>query len=252
MAKCKTEASTLWRPKTKSTDSTPHRQNPAGPVWIQVTALTSALSPVCLCPDSTDRPLFLFSLPDIHNTTTLLLSDDGSTLYVGARNAILSLDVSQSDVINLKKKVSYSRFTLTPMMLWFIDGELICSVLFIPDAFRLSSVSMLSLVQVVWSPSDTEINECRLKGKNPTVILSTSASSLIYSMILSLCLVCNAKLNVVVVVLQMNLSVQLLVRPRLQSECFYLLWMTRSWKAAVTSSSCCFPDPSPAALSLSL
>ncbi|TKS82743.1 Zinc finger protein 12 [Collichthys lucidus] len=48
--------------------------------------------------------------PNVHNTTTLLLSNDGSTLYVGARDALLSLDVSQSDVINLKKKVDCPNF----------------------------------------------------------------------------------------------------------------------------------------------
>ncbi|XP_068425057.1 semaphorin-4A-like [Clinocottus analis] len=53
------------------------------------------------------RPLAVFSSPDVHNTTTLLLSDDGSTLYVGARDAVLSLDVSQSDVIRLKNKVEW-------------------------------------------------------------------------------------------------------------------------------------------------
>ncbi|KAM6995523.1 semaphorin-4A-like [Tautogolabrus adspersus] len=58
--------------------------------------------------NSADRPLLLFSLPEIHNTTTLLLSDDASTLYVGARDAVLSLDVSQSDVIRLKNKVQWS------------------------------------------------------------------------------------------------------------------------------------------------
>ncbi|XP_070768446.1 semaphorin-4A-like [Enoplosus armatus] len=76
--------------------------------------------------NSADRPLVLFTLPDVHNTTTLLLSDDGSTLYVGARDAVLSLDVSQSDVIKLKKKVE-------------------------------------------WSPSESEINDCQLKGKDPAV-----------------------------------------------------------------------------------
>ncbi|GLD69007.1 semaphorin-4B-like protein [Lates japonicus] len=75
--------------------------------------------------NSADRPLVHFSLPDVHNTTTLLLSDDGSTLYVGARDAVLSLDVRRSDAISLKGKVE-------------------------------------------WSPSDAEINECRIKGKNPT------------------------------------------------------------------------------------
>ncbi|XP_068179004.1 semaphorin-4B [Antennarius striatus] len=58
--------------------------------------------------NSTDRSVVFFSLPDVLNTTTLLLSNDGSTLYVGARDALLSLDVSQSDVINLKKKVAWS------------------------------------------------------------------------------------------------------------------------------------------------
>ncbi|XP_069581790.1 semaphorin-4A-like [Brachyistius frenatus] len=76
--------------------------------------------------NSSDRPLVHFRLPTLVNTTTLLLSPDGSTLYVGARDVILSLDVSQSDVIKLKR-------------------------------------------QVRWSPSDDEVNSCRVKGKNPTV-----------------------------------------------------------------------------------
>ncbi|XP_059195927.1 semaphorin-4B-like [Centropristis striata] len=54
--------------------------------------------------NSVDRPLVHFSGP---NTTTLLLSPDGSTLYVGARDAVLSLDVSRSDVIRQKKKVEW-------------------------------------------------------------------------------------------------------------------------------------------------
>uniref|UniRef100_A0A668ACE7 Sema domain-containing protein n=1 Tax=Myripristis murdjan TaxID=586833 RepID=A0A668ACE7_9TELE len=58
--------------------------------------------------NSTDRPLVHFSPAGVHNTTTLLLSDDGSTLYVGARDAVLSLDVSQRDVISLKRKTDWS------------------------------------------------------------------------------------------------------------------------------------------------
>ncbi|XP_040900978.1 semaphorin-4A-like [Toxotes jaculatrix] len=57
--------------------------------------------------NSADRPLVHFGPPDVHNTTTLLLSNDGSTLYVGARDAVLSLDVSQGDVISLKGKVEW-------------------------------------------------------------------------------------------------------------------------------------------------
>ncbi|XP_005456065.1 semaphorin-4B [Oreochromis niloticus] len=58
--------------------------------------------------NSTDRPLLHFGHGDLHNTTALLLSRDSSTLYVGAQNAILSLDVNQSDVIRLNKKVQWS------------------------------------------------------------------------------------------------------------------------------------------------
>uniref|UniRef100_A0A672G3G1 Sema domain-containing protein n=1 Tax=Salarias fasciatus TaxID=181472 RepID=A0A672G3G1_SALFA len=58
-----------------------------------------------LCSDSGIRPLIHFSLPDVSHTTTLLLSADASTLYVGAQDALLSLDVSQSDAIRLRKQV---------------------------------------------------------------------------------------------------------------------------------------------------
>lgn len=36
----------------------------------------------------------------------LLLSDNGETLYVGARDAVLVLDVSNKDTVFLKSKVS--------------------------------------------------------------------------------------------------------------------------------------------------
>lgn len=58
--------------------------------------------------NSADRPLVHFNLPNVQNTTTLLLSNDSSTLFVGAQNAILSLDVSRSDVIHLKTEVQWS------------------------------------------------------------------------------------------------------------------------------------------------
>ncbi|XP_061553357.1 semaphorin-4A-like isoform X4 [Phycodurus eques] len=57
--------------------------------------------------DSPDRPLVRFPLVDVRNCTSLLLSDDRDTLYVGARDAVLSLDVSGGEVITLKRKVSW-------------------------------------------------------------------------------------------------------------------------------------------------
>uniref|UniRef100_A0A3Q3SKF8 Semaphorin-4A-like n=1 Tax=Mastacembelus armatus TaxID=205130 RepID=A0A3Q3SKF8_9TELE len=73
-------------------------------VWFTLSSAAQGfhctnLTLLCLCPDSAVRPLVHFSLPDVQNTNTLLLSDDGSTLYVGAQDAVLSLDVSQSDII---------------------------------------------------------------------------------------------------------------------------------------------------------
>ncbi|KAG7280002.1 hypothetical protein CRUP_034124, partial [Coryphaenoides rupestris] len=42
--------------------------------------------------------------PDVCNTTTLLLSEDGDVLFVGARDAVLSLDVSQKEAIVIRSK----------------------------------------------------------------------------------------------------------------------------------------------------
>ncbi|XP_026205696.1 semaphorin-4A isoform X2 [Anabas testudineus] len=57
---------------------------------------------------SPGRHLIRFSSPDVSNTTTLLLRDDGDVLYVGARDAVLELDVSHGDAITLKSKLDWS------------------------------------------------------------------------------------------------------------------------------------------------
>ncbi|XP_056154261.1 semaphorin-4A [Lampris incognitus] len=54
------------------------------------------------------RPLTHFSSPSISNTTTLLLSEDGNTLFVGARDAILSLDISKQDAIEIRNKLDWA------------------------------------------------------------------------------------------------------------------------------------------------
>ncbi|XP_023275025.1 semaphorin-4A-like [Seriola lalandi dorsalis] len=55
---------------------------------------------------SPGRHLTRFSSHDVSNTTTLLLSEGGDMLYVGARDAVLALDVSREDAIILRNKVS--------------------------------------------------------------------------------------------------------------------------------------------------
>ncbi|XP_067281831.1 semaphorin-4A isoform X2 [Pseudorasbora parva] len=54
------------------------------------------------------RSLTVFTNPDVYNTTTLLLSNDEGTLFVGARDAILSINVSQTDTMTMNQKLDWS------------------------------------------------------------------------------------------------------------------------------------------------
>ncbi|XP_051992053.1 semaphorin-4A-like isoform X1 [Xyrauchen texanus] len=57
---------------------------------------------------SPGRSLTVFTNPDVYNTTTLLLSNNEDTLFVGARDTVLSIDVSQTDTMTMKKKMDWS------------------------------------------------------------------------------------------------------------------------------------------------
>uniref|UniRef100_UPI0037E6FE61 semaphorin-4A isoform X2 n=1 Tax=Semicossyphus pulcher TaxID=241346 RepID=UPI0037E6FE61 len=57
---------------------------------------------------SPGRLVTRFSSPEVSNTTTLLLSEDGGVLYVGARDAVLALDVSNEDAITPRSKLDWS------------------------------------------------------------------------------------------------------------------------------------------------
>lgn len=59
----------------------------------------------CETTGSPGRLLTRFSSHDVSNTTILLLSEDGDMLYVGARDAVLALDVGHKDNIILRSKV---------------------------------------------------------------------------------------------------------------------------------------------------
>ncbi|CAM4704000.1 unnamed protein product [Leuciscus chuanchicus] len=56
---------------------------------------------------SSERLLGVYNSPTVKNTTTLLLSTDADTLFVGAQDALLSLDVSQPDNITFKDKLEW-------------------------------------------------------------------------------------------------------------------------------------------------
>lgn len=51
---------------------------------------------IFLSPDSEERPFLRFEAENISNYTALLLSKDGETLYVGAREALFALNSSVS------------------------------------------------------------------------------------------------------------------------------------------------------------
>ncbi|XP_043995066.1 semaphorin-4A isoform X1 [Gambusia affinis] len=57
---------------------------------------------------SPGRHLTCFSSHDLSNTTTLLLSANGEKLYVGARDAVLALDVGHKDTVLLRSKLDWS------------------------------------------------------------------------------------------------------------------------------------------------
>ncbi len=59
----------------------------------------------CATTGSPGRLLTHFSSHDVSNSTTLLLSEDENMLYVGARDAVLALDVTQKDAVTLRAKV---------------------------------------------------------------------------------------------------------------------------------------------------
>uniref|UniRef100_A0A671NTS8 Semaphorin-4A-like n=1 Tax=Sinocyclocheilus anshuiensis TaxID=1608454 RepID=A0A671NTS8_9TELE len=50
----------------------------------------------CCVTGSPGRSLNIFTNPDVYNTTTLLLSNDEGTLFIGARDSVLSIDLDWS------------------------------------------------------------------------------------------------------------------------------------------------------------
>lgn len=55
---------------------------------------------------SPGRSLVIFTSHGVYNSTQLLLSNDENTLFVGARDTILSIDISQTNTMTIKEKVS--------------------------------------------------------------------------------------------------------------------------------------------------
>ncbi|KAJ8335213.1 hypothetical protein SKAU_G00408520 [Synaphobranchus kaupii] len=79
--------------------------------WVVMVILPACLGQlvprVSFATGSPGRSLTIFDSPDVRNTTTLLLSKDAETLFVGSRDAVLSLDVSEPGVMEMKRKVDW-------------------------------------------------------------------------------------------------------------------------------------------------
>nr|XP_023657005.1 semaphorin-4A-like [Paramormyrops kingsleyae] len=69
-----------------------------------------------------DRALTHFNRPDARNTTTLLLSEDGDTLFVGARDALFALNVSKPSVMEMIRKLDWES-TNEPNFCQYVDKK---------------------------------------------------------------------------------------------------------------------------------
>lgn len=87
--------------------------------WCRVlgSGASTRLMPVTLCPtDSAERVVRRFEAPGVSNYTALLLSPDGGTLYLGARELLLTLNTSNFQPSSPVHRVS-------PGMGWAALGE---------------------------------------------------------------------------------------------------------------------------------
>lgn len=85
----------------------------SGDVLYQAVALRSVLLIIfCVCvssccfPDAEERSAKRFSVDGVFNYTSLLLSQEDDTLYVGAREALFALSLLDISKTKLQKNVS--------------------------------------------------------------------------------------------------------------------------------------------------
>ncbi|XP_052473957.1 semaphorin-4A-like [Carassius gibelio] len=85
-------------------------------IWMLKVLLLGLIDPsqaslrprVSFSQGSSERLLGMYRSSTVKNTSSLLLSTDADTLFVGAQDALISLDVSQPDSITLKDKLEWT------------------------------------------------------------------------------------------------------------------------------------------------
>lgn len=60
---------------------------------------------VCFCPDAKERTTKSFSVGGVFNYTSLLLSKEDNTLYVGAREILFALNLTDISAAKLQRNV---------------------------------------------------------------------------------------------------------------------------------------------------
>lgn len=72
-------------------------------------ALCLLLYFVCFCPDAKERTTRSFSVGGVFNYTSLLLSKEDNRLYVGAREILFALNLTDISAVKLQRNVRAKR-----------------------------------------------------------------------------------------------------------------------------------------------
>lgn len=71
--------------------------------------LMSPLLSVCFCPDAKERTTRSFSVGGVFNYTSLFLSKEDNRLYVGAREILFALNLTDISAVKLQRNVRAKR-----------------------------------------------------------------------------------------------------------------------------------------------
>ncbi|KAI4892414.1 hypothetical protein NFI96_019350 [Prochilodus magdalenae] len=131
--------------------------------------------------ESPGRMVSTYKASDVQNITALLLSQDNNTLFVGAQDTVLSLDISQPDVITLKNKHDWTpgeRFRCPTPETWRVKCKINfrvlneCFVQFsnFPSTSLQNCANFIRVLQFI---NSTHLYACGSYAYNPTDVILT-------------------------------------------------------------------------------
>lgn len=136
--------------------------------------------PVCVffCSDAKERTTRSYSVSGVFNYTTLHLSKEDNMLYVGAREILFALNLTDISEVKLQRNVrakclyqyecSYNprgtNMNMVVNMIWSQKSRVNITHL---TVFYLQSESdFVSLLQLTWKTPEQKRGECSFKGKD--------------------------------------------------------------------------------------